>query len=197
MEYTFVGLGNPGEEYKNSRHNTGRIVLEYVGKRNNFPAFEKDKKLNALVSCGKFGKKKVRMILPETFMNKSGVSVKKLITSVKKAERLVVVYDDLDLPLGTFKISFGRGSGGHNGLDSVAKHVQTKNFIRVRVGVSPAVRGKSLVRKPKGEDKVLDFIMGPFTKKEHEMVEHVSRDISNALEVIVTEGKDRAMNTFN
>lgn len=197
MKHTLVGLGNPGEKYQDSRHNAGRIVLEYIQQKNNFSTFENDKKFNSLVSEGELGGEYVFIILPETFMNKSGAAVKKVVTNVKKAERLIVVYDDLDLPLGTFKISFGRGSGGHNGLDSVARHLQTKNFIRIRIGISPAVRGIMRARKPKGEKKVLDFVMGDFTKKERSLVEHVANDISKAIEVIVTEGKDSAMNEYN
>lgn len=197
MGYVLVGLGNPGVEYENSRHNTGRIILDSVAKRNKFTEFDKKKNINALVSDGKIGKDKVKIIFPETFMNKSGTSLKTLITSVKKAEKLIVVYDDLDLPLGEFKISFGRGSGGHKGIESVTRSVKTKNFLRIRVGISPAARGKAKVKKPKGEEKVIDFIMGSFKKNELDILESVSHQVDDALKVLISKGKDKAMNEFN
>src|SRR5271170_5266279 len=109
--HIIVGLGNPGEEYKETRHNVGRIVLDAFVKKNTFPELSFDKKLNALKTNGKLGKEPVLLIEPETFMNKSGSSIKNIIKNKKAAERLVVVHDDLDLPLGRIKISFRRGAG--------------------------------------------------------------------------------------
>src|SRR3989344_806354 len=116
MQYTIVGLGNPGKEYESSRHSTGRIVLEQFRKKNGFPDWEKNKKMNALASEGKLAREKVLLLEPETFMNNSGKSVAPLVKTKKAAERLVVIHDDLDLPLGAMKISFNRGSGGHKGI---------------------------------------------------------------------------------
>jgi PTH1 family peptidyl-tRNA hydrolase len=112
MSYIFVGLGNPGEEYKQTRHNTGRMLLEWFGKSHD-AEWKLDKKLNANVTKIKLGSKPVTLVLPETFMNNSGKSVKPLVTSVKSAEKMIVIYDDLDLPFGTNKISFNKSSGGH------------------------------------------------------------------------------------
>lgn len=197
MGYIFVGLGNPGVEYEGTRHNTGRVVLEYIQRKTNFSDWEYKKRLNGLISEGKIGKGKVIFLLPETFMNKSGASVNKLITSLKKAEKLVVIYDDLDLPLGYFKISYDRNSGGHKGIESIKRCIGTKKFIRVRVGISPHVRGPKKVKKPRGEQKVLDFIMGKFRKQETLLLRQVSSRIHKVIEVIVREGKSRAMNEFN
>jgi len=196
MPYVIIGLGNPGEEYENTRHNVGRIVLEYIRKRKKFEDFDVNNKLKALISEGKIEKIPVTLLLPQTMMNKSGLSVKPLVTSVKKASTLVVVYDDLDLPLGRFKISFDRGTGGHRGLLSITKQIKTNAYIRIRVGISPARRGGG-VKKPSTEEKVIDFILGDFKKKELEVIDHISRDINKAIEVLVTEGKERAMNEFN
>ncbi|MFC1802172.1 aminoacyl-tRNA hydrolase [Patescibacteria group bacterium] len=155
MLYTIVGLGNPGEEYKNTRHNTGRIVLDYFHKKNNFYDWEYSKNADALYSNSKIGKNKIELIAPETFMNNSGKSVLYVKNKHKiKPENIIVIYDDLDLPLGIFKIAFNRGSGGHNGIESVVKKVKTKAFIRVRVGVSP-VTPTGKLKKPKGEEKVI------------------------------------------
>ena len=144
--YYIVGLGNPGEEYKLSRHNTGRIIVEDFRKSEDLEDFEVDKKINALVSEGKLKKEKFTLILPETFMNKSGLSLKNLVTSKKKAENLVVIHDDVDLPLGRAKISFGSGSGGHKGVESIMRAIKTKDFARIRVGVSPTTPSGKIKR---------------------------------------------------
>jgi PTH1 family peptidyl-tRNA hydrolase len=112
MAYIFLGLGNPGEDYKNTRHNTGRIVLEFFAKEFGFSEFVFDKKINALKSEGKIGKEKVFLVFPETFMNNSGKTVKALGLSVKQVEKLLVVYDDLDLPFLKTKLSYNKSSGG-------------------------------------------------------------------------------------
>jgi peptidyl-tRNA hydrolase, PTH1 family len=194
--YYIIGLGNPGDEYKNSRHNTGRMLVEYFHGKNKFPKWEFNKKIHTSLSAGKIGKEKVTLVLPETFMNKSGSALKSLITSKKKAENMVVIYDDLDLPIGKFKISFGRGSGGHRGIESIIRSVKTKYFIRVRVGISPATLSGKL-KKPSGEKAVVDFILGDFKKKELETIKKISKKINDALIAIIVEGKEKAMGKFN
>ncbi len=197
MSFIIVGLGNPGEEYELTRHNVGRIALEQFRKAHDFSEWEKIGKLNALVSEGKVPKAgKIQLVEPETFMNKSGASVKPLITSIKKAAELVVVHDDLDLPLGRIKVSFNKSSGGHRGVESIIKAIKTEAFIRVRVGISPATP-KGVVKKPKGEEAINDFIIGGFKPKELELIKKESKKISEALEMIVTEGLEKAMGEFN
>ena len=200
MQYTIVGLGNPGEEYKTTRHNVGRIMVEKFRKKYDFPEWVEEKKqgkkVEFLISKGKIGKHSVTLILPELFMNKSGASVKSLITSKKKAEQLIVVYDDVDLGFSDYKISFGRGSGGHRGIESIIKSVKTKDFVRVRVGIAPTTpSGK--IRKPKGEKKVLDFLMGDFGKKETQTIPKIARTVNEILETIIEKGRDSAMNVYN
>lgn len=195
MAYIFVGLGNPGEEYQGTRHNTGRILVELLGK--SFDAdWKLDKKLNATVSKIKIGKTPVTLVLPETFMNNSGKSVKPLVTSVKSAEKLMVVYDDLDLPFGTNKISFNKSSGGHRGLESIIKAIKTEKFARVRVGISPRTpSGK--IKKPKGEDAVTKVIMGKFKDDEVKELKKLSKKLNETLETFVSEGLEKAMTGFN
>ncbi|MBI2047897.1 MAG: aminoacyl-tRNA hydrolase [Parcubacteria group bacterium] len=195
MSYIIVGLGNPGEEYKNTRHNSGRNAVLYFWKKQNFPEWEKNKKLNALVSEGKIKKEKVMLVLPETFMNKSGTSVAPLVKNKKQAERLVVVHDDLDLPLGSLKIVFNRGSGGHKGVESVKRAVKTEGFVRVRIGVSPAT-AKGKAKKPDNK-YVNDFIVDDFRPKELELIKKIIKRVADILETVAAEGKERAMNTFN
>lgn len=190
--YTIVGLGNPGEEYENTRHNTGRIVVESFCNSQKFDGFEQDKKINSLKTNGKIGESKVICLLPETFMNKSGSALKKIITSKKKAEKLIVVHDDIDLILGRFKISFGKGSAGHKGVESVMRVAKTKDFYRVRVGVSPSTP-KGKIKKPrqsggqaKGE-KVLDFLMGKFKPTEMTELKKVQKNINLEIEKITSQ----------
>lgn len=175
-KYVVVGLGNPGEEYKESRHNTGRMTVAYFDTKNN--------------------SKKVKVLVPDTFMNHSGKFVVKFIKTQKAAKSLVVVYDDLDLALGTFKISYNKSSGGHRGVESIIKSLKTQEFIRIRIGVAPTTPSGKL-KKPQGEKAVLDFILGEFKPKETEILKKVFKKVSEAIVCIVEEGRERAMNVYN
>ena len=191
-----VGLGNPGEEYENTRHNTGRIILDMIRKKIEADDFEYKKSVQALVSEGKIGKEKVMLIAPETFMNKSGLSLKSLVTSVKKAHNLVVIYDDLDLPIGTMKISFNRGTGGHKGLESIVAHIKTGEFVRFRVGISPkTATGKT--KKPSGAAVVEKHILGEFREPEMVELKKIGKKVVEALEVLVSDGLQKVMTVMN
>ena len=194
MHY-IVGLGNPGEEYELTRHNAGRMVVLELARKEGMGELVFDKKINALVGKGKIGGEKAQIILPETFMNKSGNALKNIITSVKKAENLIVVHDDIDLPLGKLKISFGKSSGGHKGVESVIKAVKTINFTRVRIGIS-ATNAKGAVKKPSG-DKFLDYIVGKFKPAELAEMKKTAKKSAEALSMIVTGGAEKAMGEFN
>ncbi len=194
--YVIVGLGNPGTEYEKTRHNTGRIVLSKFIKDHIDEELALSKKHKALIGEGKIEKEKVTVVFPETFMNKSGTSVAPFITSKKKAEQLIVVYDDLDLGLGRIRISYDRGSGGHKGLESIIRAIKTTAFVRIRVGVSPSTpSGK--VKKPNGGAAVEKFILGAFSPKETEVLKKVSKEVAEAILTIMGDGKDVAMTTFN
>lgn len=199
--YIIAGLGNPGQEYEHTRHNVGRMFLEYVGKKEGLSDWREDKKLKALTTEGKIGKGKVLLVKPNNFMNNSGKSLAPLVKSKKAAPGLVVVYDDLDLPLGTLKISFNRGSGGHRGLDSIIKAIKTREFTRIRLGISPGTpSGK--VKKPSGEKAVIDFILGKFKPKELEILKKSFKKAHEALGIIVSEkspqlGREKAMGEVN
>lgn len=194
MHY-IVGLGNPGEEYEFTRHNAGRIAVLELVKKEGIDEPKYDKKLKSLTVRGDIGKNKVQIILPETFMNKSGDSLKPLALSVKKASSLIVVHDDIDLPLGKIKISFGKSSGGHKGVESVIKAVKTVNFTRVRIGIS-ATNAKGIVKKPSG-DKFLDYIVARFKPVELAEMKKVAKKTAEALRVIVVDGTEKAMGKFN
>ena len=200
MSYIIVGLGNPGSEYQNTRHNTGRLVLNAFYKQaiktNDLSEWKTDKKLLALKSTGKVGAESVILLQPETMMNNSGKSLRDLVNTLKKAAKLVVIYDDLDLSLGSYKISFNRGTGGHRGLESIVKNIKTKAFTRIRVGISPTTpSGK--IRKPQGEEKIITFILGQFKPAEQEALTKVVKKISAALFCLIEEGREQAMNVFN
>ena len=172
-----VGLGNPGKEYENTRHNTGRIMVGLV-----------EKKLD--------DKLKIRFVTPDNFMNNSGKTVAPLVKTKKDLKDLVVIYDDIDLPLGKIKISFNRSAGGHNGLGSVIKALKSEEFLRIRVGISPATP-KGVVRKPKGEKAVLNFLLGEFKKSELETIKKLSKKVSEAVETIFNGSKEKAMSLYN
>ena len=196
MTYIFVGLGNPGEEYINTRHNTGRIILEYYAKEMKATEWKTDGKLNAMTNKVKIGKSGVVLILPNTFMNNSGKSVKPLVTSLKGAEKLVVIYDDLDLPFGSSKISFNKSSGGHRGLESIIKALKTEKFARVRVGIAPTSSTGKL-RKPQGEEKVMKHILGKFKSEELLELKKLSKKVTGALNTFIESGLEKAMTEFN
>lgn len=191
-----AGLGNPGEEYRETRHNTGRMALEYVRKQFDLPDWYENKKIKSLVSEGKIGKAKVVLVEPETFMNKSGSAIAGMVKSKKAAKDLVVIYDDLDLPVGRMKVSFNRSSGGHNGLESIIKGVKTEAFARIRIGISP-VTPTGKMKKPIGEKAVADFILGKFSPKEYEALKKVFKKVPDAVAMLISEGVEVAMGEFN
>ncbi len=191
-----VGLGNPGKEYENTRHNAGRIILDKIAKANDFTEWKDDMKLKSIRSKGELGSLKVEFLLPNTFMNNSGNAVAPLIDGPKKIKNLIIVYDDLDLPLGSLKISFNRSSGGHNGLESIIKKVKSQEFVRIRIGVSPSTpTGK--FRKPKGEEAVLKFLLGNFKEDEIKQIKNISKKVTEIIVMISLEGKEKAMSIYN
>lgn len=194
--YYIVGLGNPGEEYADTRHNTGRIVLSTFIKDSIDGDLVVSKKYKALVGEGKIGKEKFTVLFPETYMNKSGTSLPSLVSSIKKAHNLIVVYDDLDLPIGKIKISFNRGSGGHRGIESIVKSIKTREFIRIRIGISPVTPSGKL-KKPQGEQAVEKLILSNFSSKEEEILKKTKKEVNGALELILTEGYEAGMTKFN
>lgn len=196
MQYTLVGLGNYGAEYNNTRHNAGYAFVEWFALKNRFEAWRENKKAKALYTKEEFLGEQLTCILPQTYMNRSGSAVLPYVKSKKAAERLIVVYDDIDLPLGKMKIAFGRGSGGHRGLESIMRALKTRDFVRVRIGVASTTPGGKL-KKPLGEKEVLDFLMGKFKKSEQESIEKVYKQVHEAIEALLSEGRARAMNQFN
>src|SRR3989344_5632576 len=157
-----VGLGNSGEEYRLTRHNTGRMAADFLAEK----------------ICG------IKVFPPDTYMNKTGTAVAKAVKSKKAAKKLIVIHDDLDLSLGSMKISYNRGSGGHKSLESIIKALKTKEFIRIRIGIGK----RSDVEK---------HILGKFSKPEMERLKKVFKNVAKAVETIVNESLEKAMTEYN
>lgn len=198
MNYIIVGLGNPGQEYENTRHNTGRIALDVLAKKKglDFDEWKEDKKLKSEVTKLKIGKDSVFLIKPNTFMNKSGDAVRSLIKNKKQAEALVVVHDDLDIPFGKIKISFNKSAGGHRGVVSIIKAIKTEGFIRMRIGISPVTAGGKM-KKPFGEEAVEALILGKFKPAEQDAFKKIMKRAAEGLESIVVDGRDVATMKVN
>ena len=189
-----AGLGNPGEEYESTRHNTGFIVLDYIAGAKDW---QPSGKANAQIKKVGTGKNQIEFVKPMTYMNDSGVSVAYSMKNNKlKPDKVVVVYDDMDLPIGKIKISFNRSSGGHNGVASIIKHLKTEGFLRIRVGISPHTPGGKL-KKPSGEKAVLDFLLKDFKDAEIAELKKISKVIKESLEVFIADGKDKMMSLYN
>jgi PTH1 family peptidyl-tRNA hydrolase len=197
MKHIIVGLGNPGEEYENTRHNAGRMVVAYLAEHMGASDWRDDKKLCARVAKAvtKEGDDVV-LILPDNYMNRSGTSVTPLIKTERQAKTLVVVHDDIDLPVGTIRIVFDRGSGGHRGVDSIVRAIKTRAFVRVRVGVVPTTPTGKL-KKPSGEGAVHDFILKQLTKKDRDVLDEAVVYAAKATEAVVEFGSTYAMQHYN
>lgn len=212
MTYTvltmiIIGLGNPGTEYEGTRHNAGREAVMKFGAKMGFDDFELDKKSQALVSVGKVEKGKATLVLPETFMNKSGVSAGKLVKGPKKMKdqngkaikafpHLIVVHDDLDIPLGKAKMSWDKSAGGHKGVQSVIKAIGSQAFFRIRIGITPA-NAKGQLKKIDHETIVDNFIVADFKPKEAEELKAVIKKVVGCLELAVSDSPERAMSEYN
>lgn len=182
-----IGLGNPEENFKGTRHNIGFEVVDKFAEKNDFPDFEFSKKHNALLSEKNINGKNIILAKPQTFMNNSGLAVKSIMKNNKKAE-LVLVHDDVDLALGKIKIVKNRGSAGHKGVESVIKNVGNKNLIRIRVGIQPKTG------KPKAQDK---FVLEKFSEKEKIIIKKPVGKSTEALNYLLENGLEKTMNKYN
>lgn len=181
-----VGLGNPGKRYSRTRHNVGFMVVDHLAKAYGLSFKEQD---DYLISHGNIEGYPVTLLKPLTYMNLSGVAVKKIVDK-KIIENLpnsiIVVHDDLDLPLGKLKIRRNGSSGGHKGVNSIIENLGTKDFIRVKVGIG----------KKEGVD-VSEYVLSPFTKEEKPIIEEKILQAAQSIVTILCEGLERAMNKYN
>lgn len=174
---TIIGLGNPGDKYANTRHNVGFMVLEKMAKSSK--SWKSGP--NYLYYDMNISGDRVRLVKPTTYMNLSGEVFKYL-----PHDDIIVVYDDLDLPLGRIRIRKDGSAGGHNGIKSIIAHIG-QNFPRIRVGIGP---------KPQNVDSA-DYVLSDFTPEEFEKLEKVIRVTIEAIESIIFHGIDKAMNKYN
>jgi len=176
-----IGLGNPGEEYENTRHSVGFTVVDEIARKEG-SKFSFENKFNAEVAKSRFGSKPVILVKPFTFVNKSGEAAKKIRLFYKvKSEDIIVIHDDLDIEFGSFKLSFAKHSGGHRGVQSVIDSLKTNKFWRLRIGIAnrklaTARRQKTLKAK---SEAVGDFVLSKFTPSEQT---ELKKTIKKALE---------------
>lgn len=207
MALVIVGLGNPGKEYEKTRHNAGRRAVGLFAKREGFDGLVFNKTANALISKGLIGAEQVTLVLPETFVNLSGKAVATFVKSPKAAKNLLVIHDDLDLPLGTIKMVFGRGSGGHKGVESIMRAVKTNNFARIRIGISAAGlkrlksarpnASKGSVLGKKKQEVVIKHVIGTWKPGEEAALKKVLKKAAEAVRLFAAEGIDFATQFAN
>jgi PTH1 family peptidyl-tRNA hydrolase len=182
-----VGLGNPSAEYEGSRHNVGAEVADLLAQRHGGTL--RRSKERALVAEVRIGGKRVTLAFPQTFMNLSGESVALLVKrhGITDPEQIVVVQDELDLPLARVKVKRGGGLAGHNGLRSIKAHLHTDAFLRVRIGVG----------KPASKEQGADHVLKRVSKRDRTELDIAVQQAADAVELIVSEGVDVAMNRVN
>lgn len=185
--YVITGLGNPGAKYVNTRHNIGFMVIDELAGKNGISVTEKKHK--ALVGKGIVGGEKVLLVKPQTFMNLSGESIREIIDYYKIEEKseLIVISDDISLGVGALRIRKKGSAGGHNGLKNIILHLGHDEFQRIRLGVG---------EKPSGYD-LADYVLGHFQEEDRALIVESVKQAAEAVEVMIAEGADKAMNEFN
>ena len=184
--YLIAGLGNPGRKYQYTRHNLGFRVIEALAQTHQIPLNQK--KFQTIFGQGIIEGHKVQLLLPQTYMNLSGVAVGHWIRYFHSSpEHLVVVHDDLDLAWGRLRIVAKGGAAGHRGVLSLIEHLHTNMFIRLRVGVG----------RPPGDQPPEVFVLEPFPTSQREAFNQVVQEAGLALEAMLRDGLERAMNDFN
>jgi PTH1 family peptidyl-tRNA hydrolase len=193
IEFLVVGLGNPGAEYENTPHNMGFRVIDRLAEAHGVRVSRKENV--SRVGLGAVAGKAVALAKPQTFMNLSGPSVKAVLERYGVGpDRLIVVYDELDLPFGSLRIRLRGSAAGHNGMKSIIGSLGTNEFVRVRVGVWPAAPKDS--GQTGGRDGA-KFVLAPFRRAQMKEVEEIAGRAAEAVETIIAEGADKAMAKFN
>ena len=185
--WLIVGLGNPGEQYENTRHNVGFRVVEELAERQNAPI--QRLKFKALTNLLTVGGEKALVMKPVTYMNLSGEAVRPAADFYKiPPERILVISDDTALDVGKLRVRRGGSAGGHNGLKSIIQHLGTDQFPRIRVGVG---------KKPRPDYDLADWVLGKFQGEDKKAVDAAVKRAADAVECLVQYGPDQAMNRFN
>ena len=182
-----VGLGNPGDQYENTRHNAGFQVIDALADRGNFPV--QRLKFHALTNAATIGGQGVLVMKPVTYMNLSGQAVGEAARFYKiSPDHVLVISDDVDLPLGKLRIRKGGSAGGHNGLKSIIQHLGTDQFPRLKVGVGG---------KPHPDYDMADWVLGKLQGEDKRIMDDAAVRAAQAVECLLSQGIDRAMNQFN
>ncbi len=188
-----VGLGNPGFLYTRNRHNIGFICVSHLAKTRKI-VFDR-KQGHARTGIGNIASKRVVLARPQTYMNASGESVSTLMRKLNvNVADLIVIHDDLDLPVGKIRLRRGGSSGGHKGIDSIIAHIGTPDFYRVRVGIGRPETDADLIDK---ERAVIDYVLKDFTREEKKIIDTVIPKVSEAIVYLLAEGLTVAMNRYN
>ena len=187
VAWLVVGLGNPGEQYENTRHNVGFRVADELAGRADIPI--QRLRFRALTNTTELGGEKVLLLKPVTYMNLSGEAVGEAARFYKvPPERVLVVSDDVFLPVGKIRVRRGGSAGGHNGLKSIIQHLGTDQFPRIKIGVG---------QKPHPDYDMADWVLGKFTGEDKKTVDTAVQRAADAVECYIRDGADRAMNRFN
>ena len=182
-----VGLGNPGEKYENTRHNVGFLVVDELAERQKVPV--QRLRFKALTNLVTISGEKVLLMKPVTFMNLSGEAVRQAVDFYKiQPDHVLVISDDTALAPGRLRIRKGGSAGGHNGLKNIIQHLGSDQFPRVRVGVG---------EKPSPDYDLADWVLGKFVGEDKKTMEQAVKRAADAVEYLLQEGPDRAMNRFN
>jgi PTH1 family peptidyl-tRNA hydrolase len=185
------GLGNPGRQYEATRHNVGWWVLDHLADVWHFDGWRKDN--DSLVTQGMLGLHRVRLVKPQTFMNLSGQALKTFLRRPfwAPAKDLLVVVDDVALPVGRYRLRARGSAGGHNGLKSVEQYVEGIEYPRLRIGVGPSEERKGIYKD------LADFVLAPFAKDERETILDLMPRFTDACDLFVRDGIEKAMNVHN
>jgi len=188
-----VGLGNPGKVYAHNRHNVGFRCLNYFAKCRSIK-FER-RQCQARIGTGEVGGEKLLLAKPRTFVNLSGKAIGRLVRKYAiPLNNLLVIYDDLDLPLGKIRLRSGGGSGGHKGMGSIISALGSEDFPRIRVGIGrPQVEGLSNT----DEDVIVSYVLSDFTSQEEELIKPIIVTVTEAIDCFLTQGMEVAMSKFN
>ena len=186
MTWLIIGLGNPGKKYRLTKHNVGFRVVDRLAEKKEIKLKRRLGKVQ--IGEGRVGAERVVIAKPLTYMNRSGVVVKKLIKEWRiPLDHLVVVHDDLDLESGRIKIKEKGGHGGHKGVGSIIEQVGNPDFLRVKVGID----------KPQRPNEGADYVLAPFDKEQLPLIKESMEQATEAIEAIIVSGKDKAMSMYN
>ncbi|MHB8481786.1 MAG: aminoacyl-tRNA hydrolase [Nitrospiria bacterium] len=184
--FFIVGLGNPGQRYEKSRHNTGFMVVDYLAESNQIRINKKNHLYES--GSGLLLSHKVLLVKPETFMNQSGIAVRQILDYFHESPaQLIVIHDDLDIPFGQIRIKVKGGSGGHNGIASLMDSLQTDQFLRVRAGIG----------RPVENEEMVSFVLSPFLKEEQSILNEMIKRSAEAVKEVLSRGARQAMNIYN